>query len=116
MRTALPRAAETRPLARGYFTIRFTFFLAGLVTSGGGLAAARAASSASLAWRRARRRSMFLRIVAALRSTSAMARAPSSAAMRWRLARAMLSGEGSFFSAILDPGFARAKARSRHQD
>ena len=53
------------------------------------------ASSASLAFLSARRRSMFLRIAAALCSTSTIARAPSSWASLCRLARPTLTGDGS---------------------
>lgn len=66
------------------------FFLGMFVAAGKTLA-----SSASLATRSARRRSMFFRIAIVPFSMSAIARTPSSRACRCRLARAMLTGDGS---------------------
>jgi hypothetical protein len=92
LRRCMPCAApESFNAIQRYFDSGFLRFF--LETSGS--AARTPASCASLASLSARRRCMFLRIEAAVCSTSAIARAPSSWAKRCRLARATVVGDGS---------------------
>jgi hypothetical protein len=103
------RGVERRPKASLVAILQSPFLRFLFAVSG--RTAAIPAPSASLASRKARRRSMFLRISMACRPRSAIARAPSSAANRCRLARAMLSGEGSadLLPLISHPNSLRAK-------
>lgn len=77
---------------------------------GAGSDARRVASAVSLVSRSSRSRAMFFRTSAACLSTSANARAPSSAASLLRLRRAIPSGDGAdFLALIFHPALPRPK-------